>query len=300
MKISKLGAIDIGSNGVRLFIANVLDSENEEPIFSKSSLVRVPIRLGADVFQNGFISEENIARLSDSMKAFHLLMKVNKVEKYMACATSAMREASNNQEVTERIFKETGVTIRVIDGSEEAKIIASTNIHSLTKEQGKNYLYIDVGGGSTEFTIFSNGKIVNSLSFPIGTVRLLDDMVNSKTWKEVENWIKENIKGLKNIEAVGSGGNINKIFKNSGKKDNQPLTYKYLVDYQEYLSSFTYEERIRDLGFNPDRADVILYALRIYINAMKWGQAKLIHVPRIGLADGIVRTIYNEENNITY
>lgn len=295
MKIRKLAAIDIGSNGVRLLIANVFESENQAPIFSKSSLVRVPIRLGADVFLHGCISEENIVRLSDSMQAFSLLMKVNKVEKYMACATSAMRESTNGEQVAQRILQQTGVDIRIIDGAEEANIIASTNIHSLTKKEDKSYLYIDVGGGSTEFTIFSNGKLAYSRSFPIGTVRLLDDKVSSKTWKEVEDWIKKHTKGFKNMEAVGSGGNINKIFKNSGKKENQPLSYKYLVDYQQYLSSFTYEERVRDLGFNPDRADVILYALRIYINAMKWGQAKLIHVPRIGLADGIVRTIYAEQ-----
>ncbi|ATA68794.1 Ppx/GppA phosphatase family protein [Capnocytophaga cynodegmi] len=292
MKIKKLGAIDIGSNGVRLLISNVLESENKTPIFKKSSLVRVPIRLGADVFLDGQISEENANRLSDSMQAFDLLMKVNKVEKYMACATSAMREASNGHEITEKIFKKTGVKIRIIDGSEEAKIIASTDIHSLIEKQGKSYLYIDVGGGSTEFTVFVDGKIINSRSFPIGTVRLLDGMVSSKMWKEAEDWIKENTKNISSIEAIGSGGNINKIFKDSEKKEGKPLSYKYLKDHSKYLSSFTYEERIRILGFNPDRADVILYALQVYINAMKWGQAKIIHVPRIGLADGIIKTIY--------
>lgn len=292
MKIKKLGAIDIGSNGVRLLISNVLESENQPPLFRKSSLVRVPIRLGADVFLDGQISDENISRLSDSMQAFDLLMKVNKVEEYMACATSAMREASNGQKVAEKIFEKTGVKIQIIDGSEEARIIASTDIYSLVEKQEKTYLYIDVGGGSTEFTVFANGKVENSRSFPIGTVRLLDGMVSTKMWKEVENWIKENTKKHTSIEAIGSGGNINKIFKNSGKKENQPLSFKYLKDYSKYLSSFTYEERIRVLGFNPDRADVILYALQIYINAMKWGQAKKIHVPRIGLADGIIKTIY--------
>ncbi|MDO4230242.1 MAG: exopolyphosphatase [Capnocytophaga sp.] len=292
MKIRKLGAIDVGSNGVRLLIANVLESDNQPPMFRKSSLIRVPIRLGADVFLDKQISEENINRLSDSMRAFDLLMKVNKVEKYMACATSAMREASNGQQVTEQILKETGVHIRIIDGSEEAKIIASTDIYSLVETQDKAYLYIDVGGGSTEFTVFVNGRIEHSRSFPIGTVRLLDGMVSSKMWKEVENWIKEHTKNIPLIEAIGSGGNINKIFKNSEKKEGQPLSYKYLSNYSKYLSSFTYEERIRVLGFNPDRADVILYALQIYISAMRWSHAKKIHVPRIGLADGIIKTIY--------
>lgn len=295
MKIKKLGAIDIGSNGVRLLIANVLESEGQLPLFRKSSLIRVPIRLGADVFLNNQISEENSNRLSESMQAFNLLMKVNKVEKYMACATSAMREASNGQQVADEIFKKTGIKIRIIDGQEEAEIIASTDIYSVIETQDKSYLYIDVGGGSTEFTVFVNGKIESSRSFPIGTVRLLDGMVSSKMWKEVETWIKENTKNFAPLEAIGSGGNINKIFKNSGKKDGQPLSYQYLKDYSKYLSSFTYEERIRVLGFNPDRADVILHALQIYISAMKWGQAKKIHVPRIGLADGIIKTIYNND-----
>lgn len=294
MKIKKLGAIDIGSNGVRLLISNVLEIEEQPPLFRKSSLVRVPIRLGADVFLNRQISDENIARLSESMQAFSLLMKVYKVEKYMACATSAMREASNGKQVAEEIFKKTGVNIQIIDGQEEARIIASTDIYSLVEKQNKAYLYIDVGGGSTEFTVFVNGKIENSRSFPIGTVRLLDGMVSSKMWKEVENWIKNATQHIDNLEAIGSGGNINKTFKNSGKKDGQPLSYKYLKDYVKYLSSFTYEERIRVLGLNPDRADVILHALQIYISAMKWSNAKKIHVPRIGLADGIIKTIYNQ------
>ncbi|MFK8284069.1 Ppx/GppA phosphatase family protein [Capnocytophaga canis] len=294
MNIRKLGAIDIGSNGVRLLIMNVLEAEYEQPLFRKNSLVRVPIRLGADVFLDKKISEENIDRLAESMEAFRLLMKVNKVEKYMACATSAMREAINGAAVSDEVFKRTGVKINIIDGSEEAKIIASTDIHSLIKD-GKSYLYIDVGGGSTEFTVFANGEVQNSRSFPIGTVRLLDDMVSSKMWNEVKGWIQENTKKYDKIEAVGSGGNINKIFKNSGKRERQPLSLKYLKDYAKYVSSFNYEERIRVLEFNPDRADVILHAMSIYINTMKWSGAKLIHVPRIGLADGIIKTIYYQQ-----
>ena len=275
MNIKKLGAIDIGSNGVRLLISNVLEEPNEAPKFTKASLVRVPIRLGADVFLDGLISPENTDRLADAMQAFNLLMKINQVENYRACATSAMRES----------------------GAEEASIIASTDISSLIQKD-KDYLYIDVGGGSTEFTVFSKGKVKKSRSFPIGTVRLLDNKVSDKTWEDVEKWIKKHTKDCEHIEAIGSGGNINKIHKNSNSKEGEPLSYQYLTDYHNYVSGFSYEERIRLLGFNPDRADVILYALTVFTNAMKWSGAEIVHVPRIGLADGIVRTIYNKENNV--
>ena len=294
MDIKKIAAIDIGSNGVRLLISNVLEEPNEAPKFTKESLVRVPIRLGADVFFDGNISDENINRLSDTMQAFSLLMKINQVIAYRACATSAMRESKNGAVVVEEVYKRTGVHIDIIDGAEEAQIIASTDISNLI-QHNKNYLYIDVGGGSTEFTVFSKGKVKKARSFPIGTVRLLDNKVSDETLQEVEQWIKKHTKGCDHIEAIGSGGNINKIHKNSNSKEGDPLSYQYLVDYYDYVSGFTYEERIRLLGFNPDRADVILYALGIFINAMKWSGAEIVHVPRIGLADGIVRTIYNEK-----
>lgn len=295
MNIQKLGAIDIGSNGVRLLISNVLEEQGEAPKFTKASLVRVPIRLGADVFLDGLISDENLNRLSETMQAFSLLMKVNQVRAYRACATSAMREATNGQAVADEVFKRTGVRIEIIDGAEEARIIASTDISSFIQKD-KDYLYIDVGGGSTEFTIFSKGKEKKARSFPIGTVRLLDNKVTEDTWHEVQHWIEKHTKDCEHIEAIGSGGNINKIHKNSNSKDGDPLTYEYLTDYYNYVSGYSYDERIRLLGFNPDRADVILYALTVFINAMKWSGAQKVHVPRIGLADGIIKTIYNEEN----
>ena len=257
----------------------------------------MPIRLGADVFLDGLISPENTDRLADAMQAFSLLMKINQVENYRACATSAMRESTNGQEVADEVYKRTGVRIEIIDGAEEASIIASTDISSLIQKD-KDYLYIDVGGGSTEFTVFSKGKVKKSRSFPIGTVRLLDNKVSNKTWEDVEKWIKKHTKDCEHIEAIGSGGNINKIHKNSNSKEGEPLSYQYLTDYHNYVSGFSYEERIRLLGFNPDRADVILYALTVFTNAMKWSGAEIVHVPRIGLADGIVRTIYNKENNV--
>lgn len=295
MNIQKLGAIDIGSNGVRLLISNVLEETGEKPKFTKASLVRVPIRLGADVFLDGLICNENLDRLTETMQAFSLLMKVHQVRAYRACATSAMREATNGQAVADEVFKRTGVRIEIIDGAEEARIIASTDISTFIQKD-KDYLYIDVGGGSTEFTVFSKGKEKKSRSFPIGTVRLLDNKVTDDTWQEVQHWIEKHTKNCECIEAIGSGGNINKIHKNSNSKDGDPLTYQYLTDYYDYVSGFSYDERIRLLGFNPDRADVILYALTVFINAMKWSGAQVVHVPRIGLADGIIKTIYNETN----
>jgi ppx/gppA phosphatase len=292
MNIKKLGAIDIGSNGVRLLIANVLEESGKAPQFTKASLVRVPIRLGADVFLSGAISQENIDRLSDAMHAFRLLMKISEVEKYRACATSAMREAKNGDDVVKRVLQASGVQIDIIDGAEEARIIASTDISAVIKSD-KNYLYIDVGGGSTEFTVFSGGKTEASRSFPIGTVRMLDGKVTPEVWDEVKQWIKAHTKPYKTIEAIGSGGNINKVYKNAGVKEGEPLTYDYLRDYLTYLEGFTYEERISLLGFNPDRADVVIYALTVFIKAMKWSGAQVVNVPRIGLADGIIRSIYN-------
>ena len=292
MRIRKFAAIDVGSNGVRLLIANVLEVEGMEPKFSKSSLVRVPIRLGTDVFVNGQISEVNAQRLVDSIQAFKLLMQVHKVEEYKACATSAMREAKNGSEVSSLIKKKTGVTINIIDGSDEAAIIAATDLHALI-ENDKTYLYVDVGGGSTEFTVYSQGETVVSKSFKVGTVRLLNEMVSRDTWVEVEPWINENTHQYANISLLGSGGNINKIFKISGRKLGTPLSYKYLNEYYQYLTSFTYEERISILELNQDRADVIIHASRIYLNAMKWSKASRIYVPKIGLSDGIVKRLYN-------
>lgn len=292
MKIEKLAGIDIGSNAVRLLVANVITGQDEKPSFKKSALVRVPIRLGADSFLKGEISKENKIRMIKAMKAFKLLMEVHGIEKYYACATSAMRDASNGIDVVNEIFKKTSVKINIIDGKKEATIIFSTDL-SYIIEVNKTYLYVDVGGGSTEITIFSKGKIITSKSFKIGTVRLLDDKKEfRRIWQNIETWIKENTKGLKNIAVIGSGGNINKIFKLSGKPMRTPLTLKFMKDYLEFLSKMTYEDRILKLDLNPDRADVIIPATKIYISAMEWSGANKIYVPKIGLADGIVKSLY--------
>ena len=294
IKIKKYAAIDIGSNAMRLLIANIIEEDGKDTLFSKSSLVRVPIRLGQDAFTVGEISEDNIDRMVDAMKAFKLLMKVHKVEKYMACATSAMREAYNGKEVVEIIKKKSDIKIEIIDGKREAAIIATTDLHYLLKTEN-TYLYVDVGGGSTEFSLFSSGKMVVSKSFKAGTVRLLNDVVSDIVWHEIEKWIRSNTENFENITLIGSGGNINKIFKMSGKMQDKPLSFIYLNSQYAFLNSLTYEERITELGLNPDRADVIIPALRLYLNAMKWSGARSIYVPKIGLSDGIVKALYYEK-----
>lgn len=291
IQIKKYAAIDIGSNAMRLLIMNIIEQKGKEVQFNKSALIRVPIRLGQDAFTVGEISEENIDRMIDAMKAFKLLMKVYKVEKYMACATSAMREAYNGKEVSEIIKKKAEIKIEIIDGKKEAAIIASSDLHQFIKTN-ENYLYVDVGGGSTEFSLFSDGKMLVSKSFKNGTVRLLNNMVNEIVWQEIEKWIKTNTEGLDNIIMIGSGGNINKTFKLSGKMQDKPLTYKYLKTQFDYINGLTYEQRIAELGLNTDRADVIIPALTIYLSAMKWSGANHIYVPKIGLSDGIVKALY--------
>ncbi|SHH74648.1 Ppx/GppA phosphatase family protein [Flavobacterium defluvii] len=291
INIRKFAAIDIGSNAMRLLISNVVEQDGKEPQFNKSSLVRVPIRLGQDAFTVGEISPENIDRMVDAMKAFNLLMKVHKVERYMAFATSAMREAYNAKEVVALIKKKADIKIEIIDGKKEAAIIASTDLHHLLKTD-ETYLFVDVGGGSTEFTLFSDGKMINSRSFKAGTVRLLNNMVHDVVWDEIEKWIKTNTADYEEVTLIGSGGNINKLFKMSGKQQEKPLSYIYINSQYAFLNSLTYEQRIAELGLNSDRADVIIHATRIYLNAMKWSGARQIFVPKIGLSDGIVKAMY--------
>ena len=291
LSIKKYAAIDIGSNAMRLLITNIVVQEGREIQFNKNSLVRVPIRLGQDSFTVGAISDENIDRMVDAMTAFNLLMKVHKVEKYMALATSAMREAYNGKEVVEVIKEKSGVDIEIIDGKKEAIIIASTDLHHLLKSD-KTYLYVDVGGGSTEFSLFSNSKLVCSKSFKAGTVRFLNNMVCDIVWTEMEKWIKTKTQDYEEVIIIGSGGNINRIFKMSGKLQDKPLSYIYLNSQYSLFNSLTYDQRIVELGMNPDRADVIIPATRIYLNAMKWSGARSIYVPKIGLSDGIVKAMY--------
>jgi exopolyphosphatase/guanosine-5'-triphosphate,3'-diphosphate pyrophosphatase len=298
LEIKKYAAIDIGSNAIRLLIANIIISKNKEIQYRKSSLVRVPIRLGTDSFVRGIISDDNKERMIDALEAFKLLMKINNVEKYKACATSALREATNGKKIAEEIFNKTGVKIAIIDGKEEAAIISSTDLTELIQSD-QTYLYVDVGGGSTEFTIFSKGKIISSKSFRMGTVRLLNNTKeeNKIIYNEVEEWIKMSTSNLGTISLIGSGGNINKLFKMSGKIMGKPLSYIFLNAQYKFLKNMSYEERITELSLNPDRADVIIPATKIYLNAMKWSKATKVYVPKIGLADGIIKSLYNKTIN---
>lgn len=291
LNIRKFAAIDIGSNAVRLLISNIIEESDDKVVFKKNSLVRVPIRLGADVFTEGFISDFNKERMVDTMTAFKLIMSAHGVERYKACATSAMREATNGPELVKIIKDKADLNIDIIDGEVEATIIAETDLHTFI-DPNKSYLYVDVGGGSTEFSVIYDGKKVASESFKIGTVRLLNNMVSNGTWQAVESWIKANTRSYDKLELIGSGGNINKIFKISGKDVGKPLTYFYLISYYNQLQEYTYEERITKLNLNQDRADVIIPATRIYLSAMKWSGAKHIFVPKIGLSDGIIKSMY--------
>jgi exopolyphosphatase/guanosine-5'-triphosphate,3'-diphosphate pyrophosphatase len=202
-----------------------------------------------------------------------------------------MREAANNNEIVALIKKKADIKIEIIDGKKEASIIASSDLKQFM-ETDKTYLYVDVGGGSTEFSFFNNGKIVASRSFKNGTVRLIHNMVNEIVWVEIEKWIKSHVNVFKNVIVIGSGGNINKLFKMTGKPQNKPLSYLTLNAQFQALNKLTYEERISELGLNPDRADVIIPASKIYLQAMKWSGAKQIYVPKIGLSDGIVKAMY--------
>jgi exopolyphosphatase/guanosine-5'-triphosphate,3'-diphosphate pyrophosphatase len=296
LTIEKYAAIDIGSNAIRLLIVTVIEKAGRITQFKKTSLVRVPIRLGADVFLEGEITEENYLRLVDAMMAYKLLMQTHKVIRYRACATSAMREAGNGSEIVRRIKKETGIEIQIIDGKDEAAIIASTDLLDLIDTE-RSFLYVDVGGGSTEFTVFANGHIIASKSFRLGTLRILNNMVQKSDWEEVQKWIEKNTSEHENIDLIGSGGNINSIYKSSEKRIGEPLSYFYLTNYYEKLKSLSYNDRIFELQMNPDRADVIVPATQIYLSAMKWSKAENIYVPKIGLSDGIIRSLYSEKIN---
>lgn len=294
--IEKYGAIDIGSNAVRLLISSIHQEEGRSTRFKKTSLVRVPIRLGEDVFKSKRVSEENISRMIDAMQAYQLLMKTHKVVRYKACATSAMREAENGKEVVKLIKEKTGIQIDIIDGKEEAAIIAMTDLNNLINTDA-TYLYVDVGGGSTEFTLYHNGQTIASRSFKLGTVRLLNKLVSQDVWQDVQEWIHHNTQKYSRVSLIGSGGNINNIFKNSGKRTGKSLSFFYLSSYYKTLRELTYEERIWKLNLNQDRADVILPATRIYLSAMKWSSAREIYVPKIGLSDGIIKSLYNDKLN---
>ncbi len=291
MNIVKYAAIDIGSNAIRLLINDVIE-DGKKVIFKKYSLTRVPIRLGKDVFTLGSISDENIHNLKLTMKAFDYLMQVHRVKKYRICATSAMRDASNGEQVVDIILKKTGMKIEIINGYEEADTIFSTELSEYI-DSCKNYIYIDVGGGSTEFTVFSKGRRIISKSFQLGTLRFINGVIDEQIWQQVKEWIKENTRGVEGITFIGSGGNINKLYKMlMGKQQNRVLDWNDMKKYYTYLKSMTCEQRILELELHKDRAEVIVPATKIYIKAMRWAKSKKMIVPKTGLPDGIIRKLY--------
>lgn len=285
-----LAAIDIGSNAMRLLFCRVYEV-NGKPHFSKEELIRMPIRLGEDVFMRGKISEQKEERLITSLKGFSELIKAYDVAAYRAVATSAMRDATNGDEIIARAKKETGIQVEIIDGKLEAALVFSNHIEELLNPKYA-YLYIDVGGGSTELTLYFNQKVIAARSFNIGTVRMLLNKDEKDEWEEMKAWLKRSTVGIHPLNAIGSGGNINKIFKMANKKETKHLSYDKLKGQYEMLSSYTYEERIERLGLKPDRADVIVPAAKIFLTVMKTADIEKIYVPQIGLSDGIVHDLY--------
>jgi len=289
----KLAAIDIGSNAARLLISEVTTDDKGETVFNKLNLVRVPLRLGFDVFESGSIPKAKIGMILQTMKAFKHLMNAYEVNKIIACATSAMRDAKNSADIIRKVKLETDIAIEIISGDKEAGLVFENHIAE-TLDKDHSYMYIDVGGGSTELSFFSNGVLTFKESFNIGTIRLLQDKVNEKAWEVMREIIKTVTKGQKEVMAIGSGGNINKIFSMSKRKDGKPITLDLLKDYYRELSSVNLEDRIRLYDLRPDRADVIVPALLIYTNAMRWAGANEMYVPKIGLVDGLIRHLWDE------
>ena len=293
----KFAAIDIGSNAVRLLFMQVFEY-GHETVFKKDALFRVPVRLGEDVFVNGKISPAKTESLMHTMLAFHHLIKAYRPSDFMACATSAIREAKNGMRIVQLVNKKAGFKIQIIDGRREAEIIYS-NHFAETLAAGKDYLYVDVGGGSTELTFIRDGEIAAARSFKIGTVRMIKSRVPKDAWDAMKRWLKRRTSGSAPLEGIGSGGNINTMFALSRNKRGVPITYNSFMKTYRQLRGMSYEERIRDLGLKPDRADVIVPAARIYASIMEWTGIKTLHVPQIGLADGIIHLLYEKHKQET-
>ncbi|UOU96782.1 hypothetical protein MUU74_09775 [Chryseobacterium daecheongense] len=291
----KIAAIDIGSNAARLLI-NEVKINNRKPEFIKLNLLRIPLRLGMDVFTLGKIGEEREKMVVDSMKIFSDLMKIYKVDHYRACATSAMRDAANGQQIIKEVKETSGIEIEIISGDEEATLVYENHVaEGLDKEF--SYLYIDVGGGSTELTFYENGKMKYEKSFNIGTIRLLNNLVTLDNWKEMKEEIKKNITSKKPIVAIGSGGNINKVFSMSKTKDGKPMSLSHLKKVYKEFDELTVEERMTLYNLREDRADVLVHALKIFNNVMTWADINRIFVPKISVADGLIHNIYSHLQN---
>ncbi|MPS65126.1 MAG: exopolyphosphatase [Chryseobacterium sp.] len=287
-----IAAIDIGSNAARLLI-NEVKTQQKEPEFIKLNLLRIPLRLGMDVFTMGKIGAEREKMVLDAMKIFSDLMRIYNVQHYRACATSAMRDAANGQEIIKEVKETSGIDIEIISGDEEATLIYENHVaEGLDKNFA--YLYVDVGGGSTELTFYENGKMMYEKSFNIGTIRLLNDLVTEANWKEMKEEIKANIISKKPIVAIGSGGNINKVFSLSKTKDGKPMSASYLKKAYKEFAGLTIDERMTQYNLRQDRADVLVHALKIYNNVMSWSDINRIFVPKISVADGLIHNIYSK------
>jgi len=290
LRLLKFAAIDIGTNAVRLLFSNV--TENDDQLtFKKASLVRVPVRLGYDVFHEGRIGEVRSQMLISTMHAFHHLINVHDVIDFRACATSAMREAENGRELVDEVREKTGINIEIIDGQTEAEIIYANKIVDMI-DPTRSYLYVDVGGGSTEVTLFSQKEMIMSHSFNIGTIRILKNRVKPVEYERMESFLQKVRKDYPSVQIIGSGGNINKIAKLTGIKYMNPIPYKKIRKIYKMILPYSIDERIRVLGLNPDRADVIIPAAHLFMKVMQWSDAKSILVPKFGVADGIVRQLY--------
>lgn len=292
----KIAAIDIGSNAARLLINEVKEPKKGKPEYVKLNLLRIPFRLGMDVFTTGEIGAERKKMVISSMKVFAQLMEIYEVEHYRACATSAMRDAINGQEIIDLVKQESGIQIEIISGDEEATLIYENHVaEGLDKNFG--YLYIDVGGGSTELTYYENGKMKYEHSFNIGTIRLLNNLVTKENWEEMKAEVKTKIASKKAIVAIGSGGNINKVFSMSKTKDGKPMSSNLLKAFYKDLKALSVEERMLKHNLREDRADVIVPALEIFNKVIDWAEISQIFVPKISVADGLIHSIYNNLKN---
>lgn len=294
MIVTKLGAIDIGSNSIRCLIVNVIYKDGYTH-YKKVSMVRLPVRLGQDVFKYGKIRKTTRDRFVDGMKAYNHLLNVHGVKDFRAVATSAMREAENGKKLALKVLAKTGIDIDIIDGKEEARLVFSSKLYDTIQAKESNFVYVDVGGGSTEISIIKGKNVLTSKSFKIGGVRLMNELVNEKEWANMKQWLANNAAGLNDKAAIGAGGNINKLHKLSLRPVTSPLEYDYILERNKEIEALDVDSRVTEMGLNFDRADVITFALQIYLKVMEWSGCKVMYVPKIGVSDGLIRDLYHSE-----